>query len=641
MIELLQHIDSLKLNIVRLGFLLCLVFTSLFASSQDTIKIQEVEVSADRNQKEAVSVQKIDSMSLMDPSNKDLSSTLQKYSHAFVKSYGIGSTATVSLRGSGSSHTNLMWNGTQLNSSSHGVADFSLYPPFFTEEVELYYGQNSSAMSSGGLGGSVSIANNVRFQKQDELFLQQQFGSFGYESSAIRVKAGGLKFQSVSRFIYKEAQNNFEYRDLTEEGFPMKEIDHAQMRQRGILQSLHYRPKSNQRLDLHFWYFESNRELPAVMALKDLNESQFDENMRLQAVFHQYIKNGKITFNSSWLKDRINYSNSLLTKPTSSLNNSWRNFISSEYRLNKWTINSRLDLDIDISEQQTFDQPKRSRGRQAAFLQLSRSLGDQFTISTAARQEWIAENQYFLPQTRIDYSTKDKTIISWLLLGKNMKYPSLNDLYWATGGNPNLEAEVSKSAEFGQEYNIRTTKLSSITLNATVFYSRIEDYIQWTPTNRGYWMANNLKTVESKGVESGIKYSKQGGVLDQEWSLIYNYVSSVNLQKNHPDDASVGKQLIYVPEHQYNLHNRWIYDNYFLDLNLQFIGARYLRSDNSDFLPYYTNTDVSVGKKVKMASHSLNLLLTARNLFDREYQAIQWRPMPGRNYMITLNYQIN
>ena len=121
----------------------------------------------------------------------------------------------------------------------------------------------------------------------------------------------------------------------------------------------------------------------------------------------------------------------------------------------------------------------------------------------------------------------------------------------------------------------------------------------------------------------------------------YTYSKTVNTQKVHEFDNSVGKQLIYVPEHSMNLAVKLSFKEYYLSYNSQFIGARYISSDHAEFLPSYNLSDMTLGKTIKYKKQEFELSFSILNMFDLEYQAIQWRPMPGRNYLISLKYRIN
>ncbi|MAY83468.1 MAG: hypothetical protein CMP59_04970 [Flavobacteriales bacterium] len=626
------------MKLLRSYWLLVGILMAHFGLAQDTIRIKEVEVEAKRELLELGS-QRIDSIGLADPTNKDLGASLQKYSHAFVKSYGIGSMASVSLRGSGSSHTNLLWNGVQLNSNSHGTADLSLYPPFFTENLAVFYGQNSSQFGSGGLGGAVSMANQVSFNAKDQIEFQQKLGSFGYSSTAAKASFGNNKFRSISRLIYSRADNDFSYRDMSEIGFPEHSLQHADFEQKGLLQSIHYRLRADRRIDVHLWYMNTYRELPGMMAIRDLEEIQEDENLRAQVIFNQYFKGGKLVWNSSFVNDQLLYDNREQANSSASENLSLRNYLEGDYAFKDWNFKARMDLDWDRSIQSSLNGGEVERFRKAVYTNINKDFGRKWNLSLAARNEWIEDDYFFLPELKAAFEFSKNGEV-WFIAGRNMKYPSLNDLYWASGGNSDLKAEESQNLELGHSLEIAISKRTSLELKNSVYYALIANFIQWVPSSNGYWSAENLKEVQSTGLESSIGFTYKGEKLSQRLTLNYNYNRSINLQKNHIADASVGKQLIYQPEHQYNLNSRTAVKQYYFDANLQFISARYIQSDNEDYLPYFSLVDFTLGRIIKMGADQLQLSFSVRNLLDEEYQAIQWRPMPGRNYMVTLNYKL-
>ena len=54
-----------------------------------------------------------------------LADMLAHNSPVYIKSHGRGTAATVSLRGTGASHTQVMWNGMSMNSPLFGMMDLS------------------------------------------------------------------------------------------------------------------------------------------------------------------------------------------------------------------------------------------------------------------------------------------------------------------------------------------------------------------------------------------------------------------------------------------------------------------------------------------------------------------------------------
>lgn len=74
----------------------------------------------------------------------------------FIKSYGRGTMATVSLRGTGASHTRVTWNGMRMNSPLFGMMDLSYIPSYFIDGAALYNGASSVGVAGGGLGGAIA-----------------------------------------------------------------------------------------------------------------------------------------------------------------------------------------------------------------------------------------------------------------------------------------------------------------------------------------------------------------------------------------------------------------------------------------------------------------------------------------------------
>ncbi|MDB9964521.1 TonB-dependent receptor plug domain-containing protein, partial [Vicingaceae bacterium] len=148
-----------------LGTILLLAVASNLLSQNtisDTVEIEPVIVNGNSL---TTNQEVLDSSILSNPQHLNLGDLLSKKSHLFIKSYGIGSLATVSLRGSGAAHTQVNWNGISLNSSMNGSSDLALFPLFFMDEVSVKYGLNSLADGTGGIGGAVNISTLPEFGK--------------------------------------------------------------------------------------------------------------------------------------------------------------------------------------------------------------------------------------------------------------------------------------------------------------------------------------------------------------------------------------------------------------------------------------------------------------------------------------------
>src|SRR5690606_22787945 len=105
------------LFVVLLHFSLVSAGQSLSA----TIRSRVMDVLARRKVEEAgLKITRPDSLQRASMLTTDLSELLTGYSPVFIKSYGRGSSATASFRGTAATHTQIFWNGMNLNSPMRG-----------------------------------------------------------------------------------------------------------------------------------------------------------------------------------------------------------------------------------------------------------------------------------------------------------------------------------------------------------------------------------------------------------------------------------------------------------------------------------------------------------------------------------------
>lgn len=627
----------MKIVIALVGSFLSLAVLAQ-KTSKDTVKIPTVSI---HSLKEiSTHSQSIDSTALQNPLQKDLGEVLARRAHLFVKSYGLGSQSTVSLRGSGSSHTQVFWNDISLNSSMNGVSDLALYPTVFLDETKVNYGNSSLQMGSGGLGGAIQLNNNVSFGRKKLLLMQQDIGSFGYRNSSLKYEFGGKKLKSISRVFYRKANNNFEYEDLGEEGFPLKEVENASLEQKSFMQSLYYQLKQNQLLEMHLWYYDSDRNLPPLISLNNIEERQADESYRGMLAFKRYGDAIYFSLKTALLKDKIIYENNRLLNGTQSETFSSKTLAELKKVWNKVEVETRLNLDVEQAQHPSFVSTI-NRERLSVFGSIEYFSHPKLKINLSARQEWIFnEDDFFLPLLALQYSVNS----NWTFFtqaSKNLKYPSLNDLYWEFGGNSALKAEENQSYEWGLNYNkaIHQSKYL-IESKAAAFYSQIDNYIQWQPTALGYWQAINLRDVEIRGVEASASIKDEKGKWKKSLFANYTYTQSLNRKRSHAFDESINKQLIYIPENQANFQLDVMHKGYQLSYQWQFVSARFTTTDNTEWQPDYQLSNLSISKQLKWDKSSCKLSFGVLNVFDLEYQAIQWRPMPNRNYQLSMQFQL-
>jgi iron complex outermembrane receptor protein len=201
---------------------------------------------------------------------------------------------------------------------------------------------NSSADVTGGIGGAVNISTVPRFKKQLNLYVSANYGSYGQRQYNARIKAGNKKFQSITKIIRNTADNNFNYKDLTQEGFPQRTVKNASFTQKGMMQNFFFKLKKNQLLEANLWWFESERNLPPLITLRDNTELQKDIALKSLVKYSKYFNNGTLKITTAYIDDALDYVNERANIQSNSHSKSLRTRADYEFNWKKIKFHSQV-----------------------------------------------------------------------------------------------------------------------------------------------------------------------------------------------------------------------------------------------------------------------------------------------------------
>jgi iron complex outermembrane receptor protein len=289
---------------------------------------------------------------------------------------------------------------------------------------------------------------------------------------------------------------------------------------------------------------------------------------------------------------------------------------------------------------------EKERTHLSFYVALNKSYFGRLNIKLLARQDIIDDKPApLIPFFGFDWKLLEKhDLILRGNISRNYYYPSLNDLYWQPGGNPDLEAEKGFSTELGMDYIISPGR-HVVKAGLTGYYSDIYDWIIWIPTYKGYWEPHNIDKVRSTGIEAELTVNGNLGSFAYRLSGTYAFTSSRNFgDPTVWGDDSYGKQLVYVPLHSGNLLVNVSYRGFYITYQNNSYSERYTTSSNDisrrDWLyPYYMN-DLMFGKSFYINKIIMGAEFRIYNLFDETYHTVLYRPMPGRNYMLMLMFSL-
>lgn len=639
-------------------------------SLKDTLTLKQVQIDGIRRSKNFNETRsEIDSMALAKSGTVRLSELLSQNTPIFIKEYGRGAMATASFRGTAPSHTKLSWNGLDLNSPMLGMVDFSLIPVYFTDEVKLLHGSSSLSESSGALGGTIQLENIANWNNTFSGKLLSGFGSYQTFDEYLQINIGNRKIQSKSSFFYNRSANNFKFINKLNATLAPLTGDYIYQTERninadylnyGYLQEIYLQASSNNSFSLKTWLQHNERSIPQLLT-NESDESantnrQFENALRSVAEWRRFWQQSRLSWKSAVnlqgtsykLENRVNGAQNQVVIDADAQILSFVNKLIFRYQINnflscisgmeanfhKVISKNRLPLAHTIG----YD---KGRKENSLFAELETKINTNWSAVVLLREVFIDfKQQALLPLFRMSYQPDPgKPLIITGSIAGNSHPPTLNDLYYLPGGNPDLKSEKGTQLDLGatSDFSFEENRLHT---GISFFNTKVKDWIIWLPTFQGYWEPSNIESVISRGIEANAGWSGVIQSIRFDVKGNYAFTRTINLSTN---EGTNGNQLPYIPKNSANLNVHLSYSSLFFDWMWSYYSKRFTTSVNaedtiSDYLyPYFMN-NLQVGATLMVGKNKLITECKVLNIFNEDYRTVLQRPMPGRNYQLILRY---
>ncbi|GJM63559.1 TonB-dependent receptor [Persicobacter diffluens] len=626
-----------------------------FQQPQDSTRqiiLKEIEIEGEKlEDRQTFKQSRIESHIIEENLSANLGDLLTLETPIFIKSYGAGGAQTVSFRGTGASHTQVYWNGINLNSPMLGQVDLSLFPVAFSDEIKVDYGASSLLYGTGGLGGAIHMNNRVSFGKISDLRLTQSIGSFSEYVTSGSYSKGNDKWQSVTKFYYKTAANDFKYWNISQSSEPVKMTNiNAEQNQYGLSQEWHYQLNNGDRIGYRFWGQYNDRNLPPSTTVPDSYGWQQDAAIRNLIDFERKRDDYLLTANFAHMREFTSYKDNKSGIDSKSMVDIFQANVRYSYQwFNTLCLRAGANATLDIANSDNYDEPnkdetiRRTQSKQDIYGEIEYIPNPAWSISLLGRQQWIdGDLKPTLPSLGIRYFKNRIMDWEWGLRGnisRNFHAPSLNDRYWWPVGNPDLLPEEGWEGEiaFQLQKNKEKTNFSSET---TLFFSYINNWIIWQPGVFNLWRPENITLVFSRGIEQNFQYNIQTNHANHHFFLNIAYTKAENQKPKNDRDVSVGKQLIYTPMYSLQAYYRLSLGKWKFTVEETAYGKRFTKTDETQYLPAYFLTNVVLSKDLNWKNQLFNAQLRVNNLFNYHYQSVAYKPMPPRNFLLTLTYYL-
>lgn len=595
----------------------------------------------------------------------DVGTVLQYVNGLTVKNYGgVGGMKTISHRGLGGEHTQLLIDGLPINDPQTGQINYATLPPNNIESISAneLVPYELTPVSSLIKGGEIKINTFDQSFTDKPFSLRSSYtiGSFGQHEGFLALKHGGKKyfvsatgginsykgdypyqltydttkkfrnnnellsyFASVgagykldrknSNHIFKiTAKTNFIDQQLPGAVILYNDLSKETLQTRNTNAGLSYRMKA-QPFDLFVFANYENRFLhyhdPNFLNSQGFLDNQYDVNSLVGGFHLQYYWN-KLYLSAG---NDVNYS----------------------------LLNSNRDL----------GEPKRLTNTSMfkakyfiKFISIEASVFHQFFIDNNPIYSHRKNYSKIHPQLAV--YTSSRLVEDWRFYAfyrPSSRPPSFNDLYFSQVGNKDLEPEESSQITVGTQYGKEFSKWN-LSVEANAFRNLVKNKILALPTkNLFIWSIQNIGEVDIWGADLLVKGSIP---IKENWLL--NLQVGVNYQKavdvSDKDSPTYQHQIAYTPEWNANSMLSIHYKNIGLHLTSLYIGERYSLNENieSNRLEGYFNLDISASYQLHfLEKNKMTFQAGIKNATNASYDFVRYYIMPGINYFLKISYDFH
>jgi len=649
---------------------LFMFFVHLLGFGQDTLKtLTEVNVTSFERLKSKrleISSQTISREQILLSQPEDVGAILQKFSGVSLKSYGgLGGLKTISVKGLGSNHTTFLVDGFTVSNTQTGQVNLGQVQTDNVESISLSSGGINSFLLpvSSYMNGSVVSINTFENNFSPQLFnlrFASRLGSFGEIDTYVSTKFSNKNVFFSAFGKYRQANGNYAY-----------SLRNGKMLYEGIR-------KNNDLLD---WYsgissgfkFKNNSQLRLIYKTNGA-----DQGLPGAVILYNTMANQRLSTEAHSVNiDFTHQYKSFSSRIFGIFNHDWLHYTDAYFLNNTGGISSRYtnnSAQIGASTQRLIgEQSILFGGIESRYSDLSFS-----TLNSAVpkrlhsfgligfnlnKTNWITEAQVSAQQVIEENKTGEraenrfkvnpflaiekKEVGTWKWKFKvwyrnSFRMPTFNELYYNSIGNVKLKPEEANQFSIGFS-NQPIQKKMDVFFTLNGFANRVENQILAIPTkNLFVWSMQNIGRVTTLGFETRIDVKKQ---IKKNWSTElnanYTYQYSVDVSSNK--SPTYLNQVAYIPRHtsiiEYSLKRKDVG----LQVSSTLSSLRYSLNENivSNQVKGFALFDASIFSKINFQNkHQFRIQFSVKNIFNLPYAYIRYFVMPGRNYLITLNYAL-
>ncbi len=600
----------------------------------------------------------------------DLTDALHRLPGLNIRDYGgAGGMKTVSVRGFGTTHTGVVYDGVALSDCQSGKIDLSRYSLDNVDEISLIIGDNSDIFTPAKtVASAATITINTGSMPSPgdsalHLNAQLRVGSFGMVNPYLKIgKTFSERFSFSAIGEYTHAENDYPFTLYNGILVTRERRTNSRMNSAHGEFNVRYRFSDASMLDGKIYYYDNSRQLPGPVVLYNpksddsihdrnffgqlsyLNHSLSKLSFRMIAKFnwdatYYHEVDGKYTkgFNDeNYIQREMYVSGGMLYTPLSQLSLSY----AADYFYNNLTSNDVTTVDPRRSSILQSVAVKYKNDWLLATARLLYSIFD----NEVKKGNSAADKKKLSPSVSLSFRPVKGSLFFLRASYKNIfRMPTFNESYYYRMGSTSLRPEDTNQFNIGLTWQdgIRAGWLEATSLTLDGYYNHVKDKIVAIPQNMFIWTMTNLDKVRAFGLDANLDATF---VLSGKQKLLFS--GNYSLQRVQPrtakSDPDYNKQVAYTPIHSGSASLTWL--NPWVDLVLKTTGASDRYGTNSNLpitrIKGYMELGASLMRGFTLRGHSLDLRLDALNILDTQYEIVASYPMPGRSFRFSVTFDL-
>lgn len=638
-------------------------FTQTLGQENDTI----VVVTAYRETSpDLLPVQELSGRQLERLRSHSVADAVRFFSGVQVKDYGgVGGLKTVNIRGMGTQHVGVFFDGIELGNAQNGQVDLGRFSLEEMQSVTVYNGQRSQLLQPARDFGSAStvylrsrtpdFSNGKDFQGH----VSMKAGSFGTfrPSFTIDKKLSNAVGTSLSAgYVHTDGSYSFRYK--TQGGYDTT-ATRCNSRVDALRAETGFFGKTSQgEWRAKAYFYSSERGLPGAVVRNRFahEDKQWDTNLFVQSQWKQRVaKNYSFLLSGKLAYDYLRYT----TNPKRDASEMFidNSFYQTEaylsaanmLSLGRWQLAAALDYQYNhvSGNQLGFAYP--TRNTLLASAAANASFGT-MKIHAALLATFVNDrvrNGGQSMKDRLEWSpsivmtwqpTKELPVNFRAFYKRIFRMPTLNDLYYTLIGRADLNPERTDQFNIGATYEVRKKQgfFRGLELSADGYINHVKDKIVAVPTaNQFRWTMMNIGRVRIRGIDFVAQTYWAVSQFTIDVRAAYTYQRAAD--RTDRNDVCFNDQIPYIPKHSGSLTIGLGWRNVEAHYSFIYTGERYNQRANilENYEPAWYTSDVGVSFRVRP------FIITAEvnNIFNQKYEVVRGYPMPGTNFLIGLKWK--